>query len=195
MAPHPPFVFGPERGSPRAGLPVLHGRRRPAPRRTIRGPSTDYIVRYREQLAFLNTRILDAVDAILDRSAEPPVIVIQGDHGSRAYADFDRPGGLLPQGEPGHPQRAPSARSGRRPRASRDLPGQHLPAHLPRLFRRRAGAPARRERLDDLAPALPVPALRSGLLRGIDRSRPSPRESPSRPPSRCGDGPPGKRGR
>jgi hypothetical protein len=90
MAPHPPFVLGPngEAREPNYLFSMvdadrLHGNE---PRAV-----DDYIVRYREQLAFLNTRILAAVDAILARSADPPVIVIQGDHGSRAYADLDRP--------------------------------------------------------------------------------------------------------
>jgi hypothetical protein len=90
MAPHPPFVFGPN------GEPVepaylfsmvdadrLHGANPAA--------LPEYILRYRDQLAFLNTKILEAVDAILRGSAAPPVIVVQGDHGSRAYTDFDRP--------------------------------------------------------------------------------------------------------
>ncbi len=90
MSPHPPFVFGPN------GEPVepdylfsmvdadrLHGGAEAAVR--------DYIVRYREQLAFLNKKILEAVDALLSRSPEPPIIILQGDHGSRAYADLDRP--------------------------------------------------------------------------------------------------------
>jgi len=90
MSPHPPFVFGPD------GEPVepdylfsmvdadrLHGGGEAAVR--------DYIVRYREQLAFLNKKILEAVDAILSRSPEPPIIILQGDHGSRAYTDLDRP--------------------------------------------------------------------------------------------------------
>jgi hypothetical protein len=90
MAPHPPFVFGPN------GEPVdpgylfamvdadrLHGANPAA--------LPEYIRRYRDQLVFLNTRILEAVDAILRGSAASPVIVVQGDHGSRAYTDFDRP--------------------------------------------------------------------------------------------------------
>ncbi len=90
MAPHPPFVFGPN------GEPVdpaylfamvdadrLHGANPAA--------LPEYMARYRDQLAFLNTKILEAVDAILRGSAAPPVIVVQGDHGSRAYTDFDRP--------------------------------------------------------------------------------------------------------
>lgn len=90
MAPHPPFVFGPD------GEPVepeylftlvdadrLHGGQDRA--------VGDYIVRYREQLSFLNKKLLRAIDAIRDRSPEPPVIIVQGDHGSRAYASLDRP--------------------------------------------------------------------------------------------------------
>jgi hypothetical protein len=90
MAPHPPFVFGPngEAVEPdylfsKVDADRLHGARAPAIR--------DYIVRYRDQLAFLNKKILGAVEAILRLSPEPPIIILQGDHGSRAYADLDRP--------------------------------------------------------------------------------------------------------
>ena len=90
MSPHPPFVFGPN-GEPiepdylfsMADAERLHGGSDAAVR--------EYIVRYREQLSFLNKKILEAVDAILDRSPEPPIIILQGDHGSRAYTDLDRP--------------------------------------------------------------------------------------------------------
>ncbi|RPJ01957.1 MAG: hypothetical protein EHM31_04405 [Candidatus Aminicenantes bacterium] len=90
MAPHPPFVFGAD------GEPVepdylfsmvdadrLHGGNAAA--------LPDYIARYRAQLAFLNTKLLGAFDSILKGSPEPPLMVLQGDHGSRTYADLDRP--------------------------------------------------------------------------------------------------------
>jgi hypothetical protein len=90
MCPHPPFVFA-ANGEPvepdylfsMVDADRLHGGGEAAVR--------DYIVRYRAQLAFLNKKILEAVDAILSRSPEPPIIILQGDHGSRAYADLDRP--------------------------------------------------------------------------------------------------------
>jgi len=90
MAPHPPFVFGPD-GEPiepgylfsMVDADRLHG--------GGEKDRSDYIVRYRDQLKYLNKMILAAVDAILSNSVEPPVIVLQGDHGSRAYTDFDRP--------------------------------------------------------------------------------------------------------
>lgn len=90
MSPHPPFVFGPngEAVEPdylfsKVDADRLHGASAAAVR--------DYIVHYREQLAFLNKKILGAVEAILSLSAAPPIIILQGDHGSRAYADLDRP--------------------------------------------------------------------------------------------------------
>jgi hypothetical protein len=90
MAPHPPFVFGPngEAIEPdylfsMVDADRLHGCGDEA--------RTAYIARYRDQLSYLNSRILAAVDAILGASPKPPVIVLQGDHGSRAYADFDNP--------------------------------------------------------------------------------------------------------
>jgi hypothetical protein len=42
-------------------------------------------------VSFLDKKLLHAVDVILSRSAEPPIIILQGDHGSRAYASLDRP--------------------------------------------------------------------------------------------------------
>lgn len=90
MAPHPPFVFGPngEAVEPdylfsMVDADRLHGCDDKA--------RTAYVARYRDQVSYLNSRILAAVDAILGASPEPPVIVLQGDHGSRAYADFDNP--------------------------------------------------------------------------------------------------------
>jgi hypothetical protein len=37
---------------------------------------------YPDQVTYLNSRILPIIDGILERSAVPPVIVLQGDHGS-----------------------------------------------------------------------------------------------------------------
>jgi hypothetical protein len=90
MCPHPPFVFGPD-GEPlepdylfsMVDADRLHG--------SDDSAIAEYIVRYREQVAFLNKKILEAVDFILSRSPQPPIIILQGDHGSRAYTDFDHP--------------------------------------------------------------------------------------------------------
>jgi hypothetical protein len=90
MSPHPPFVFGPD-GEPvepdylfsLVDADLMHGG----------GPEAvrDYISHYRDQVSFLDKKLLHAVDVILSRSTEPPIIILQGDHGSRAYASLDRP--------------------------------------------------------------------------------------------------------
>lgn len=90
MAPHPPFVFGAngEALDTDTIFSILDGDRlHGGDEAAVRA----YLTGYRNQLAFLNTKILDAVGAILEKSAEPPIIVLQGDHGSRAYMDFDHP--------------------------------------------------------------------------------------------------------
>ena len=75
----------------RARLSLLHGRRRPAPRgepgglarlyRAVTGPSWPFSTRRSWRPSTRSWRDL----------AEPPVIVLQGDHGSRTYTDLDRP--------------------------------------------------------------------------------------------------------
>ena len=43
----------------------------------------NYSTGYTNQIRFLNQKLLQAIDTILANSAAPPVIIIQGDHGSR----------------------------------------------------------------------------------------------------------------
>lgn len=43
---------------------------------------------YRNQVEYINHRILSIVDAILKKSVHPPVIIIQGDHGSLYFNPF-----------------------------------------------------------------------------------------------------------
>jgi len=90
MSPHPPFVFGPNGESVEpdylfsmVDADRLHGLGEAAVR--------DYLARYRDQVTFINKKILETLDAVLSRSSEPPIVIIQGDHGSRAHTDFDRP--------------------------------------------------------------------------------------------------------
>jgi hypothetical protein len=66
VAPHIPFVFGPQ------GEEVLW-------------PDSlneaDYQVAYRDEVIYLNQRILTFVQDIINNSATPPVIILQADHG------------------------------------------------------------------------------------------------------------------
>jgi hypothetical protein len=50
-----------------------------------------YIRDYRNQLTFINTQVLQAVDRILANAKTPPVIILCSDHGPAAHTDWDRP--------------------------------------------------------------------------------------------------------
>ena len=49
----------------------------------------EYIRKYKNQLSFINKRVIDSIDAILSRSTNPPVIILQGDHGPSAMLDYN----------------------------------------------------------------------------------------------------------
>jgi hypothetical protein len=88
MAPHPPFVFG-EHGedvSPRRIM--VDGRYIRTPESTLNNP--EYVRRgYRGESVYITERVEQAIDKILADSPEPPVIILQSDHGSwlRYHAD------------------------------------------------------------------------------------------------------------
>jgi hypothetical protein len=79
IAPHPPYVFG------RNGEPLEPDDDH------VMGPFTlhqleiaadeDLVRRYTDQLAFINTRVQLAIEEILARSSDPPIIILQADHG------------------------------------------------------------------------------------------------------------------
>jgi hypothetical protein len=76
LAPHNPFVFGPNgevltRTTPFTLNVDVDALTLPA-----------YIKGYDGQVNYLNQRTLQAIDAILANSPTPPIIIIQGDHGS-----------------------------------------------------------------------------------------------------------------
>ena len=82
IAPHPPFVFD------ESGEMVAHD----TPftlndaNYYIRDHSQrNYIVGYRRQIQYVNTLVLETVDAILAQSTTPPIIILQGDHGPGAH--------------------------------------------------------------------------------------------------------------
>jgi hypothetical protein len=80
LAPHPPFVFGPngEEITPDYRFRLADGDRFIVDRRLSR---EEYRPAYRDQLMFVNTRLEQALDAILSHSEHPPVIIVQSDHG------------------------------------------------------------------------------------------------------------------
>lgn len=76
LAPHNPFVFGPNG--------EILQRRTPFTLNADGDAVTaeDYISGFNGQVSYLNTRLLSIVDEILVNSANPVIILIQGDHGS-----------------------------------------------------------------------------------------------------------------
>jgi hypothetical protein len=80
LAPHTPLVFGPH-GEP-LDVPVL--------RRTEDTPAglglseAEFIERSAGQTAYVDDRAIEAIDAILAASPQPPVIIVMSDHGPRS---------------------------------------------------------------------------------------------------------------
>ena len=77
VIPHHPFVFGPngeELDSIESGVPKFE----------------EYKVKYPDQVTYINQRITSIVDLILQSSPNPPIIVIQGDHGPAPFDVIER---------------------------------------------------------------------------------------------------------
>ncbi len=76
LIPHRPFVFGPEgevidaENAPGLGAPINDNQ-----------SMVDYIHGYRDQLTYVNTRVLALVERLISDSTRPPIIILQGDHG------------------------------------------------------------------------------------------------------------------
>jgi len=83
LSPHPPFIFDAE------GNPVDHGGCRVNDGDYFTGTREDYLIGYPQQLAYTDKMIQDVIDTILEKSKNPPVIVIQGDHGSGMLLDWE----------------------------------------------------------------------------------------------------------
>lgn len=72
LLPHPPFVFGPD-GAITNPADFWNEKKL--------YPDDKYKLGYKNQLTFVNNKMLAALDTILAESANPPIIIIQGDHG------------------------------------------------------------------------------------------------------------------
>jgi hypothetical protein len=90
LCPHPPFVFG-ERGEDVSPTDTPFSLCDGDDYRIHYGDADSYVRGYRGQVAFISGRILQAIDGVLASSAEPPVIVLQADHGPGSRLHFERP--------------------------------------------------------------------------------------------------------
>ena len=84
IAPHPPFVFGPD-GEPRQpsqSFSFSDGSHFP-------GGRSEYVAGYRDQLSFVNGQLESVIDSIKDRTHGEAVIVVQSDHGPGSALDWE----------------------------------------------------------------------------------------------------------
>lgn len=83
IAPHPPFVFG-ENGEPLT--PDYSYSFNDA--NDIGLTDEEYRAGYISQLKFLNMKLEEVIDGIIENSERPPIIILQADHGPGMFTDF-----------------------------------------------------------------------------------------------------------
>jgi len=88
VSPHPPFVFGSggEKVMDLAPLAFEDGTTY-----TNVVSREEYIVRYRKQIEFIEHKTIDAVREILANSKQPPIIILQSDHGPGSHLNWEKP--------------------------------------------------------------------------------------------------------
>lgn len=82
IAPHPPFVFD------KNGNAIQNNRLFETVDANDLGlPVKEYQSQYLEQLQFINTKTIETIETILEKSKESPIIILQGDHGPASMLD------------------------------------------------------------------------------------------------------------
>ncbi len=71
IAPHPPFVFGPKGEVRDSGSQTLESHY----------TSEQYRQGYREQVEFISASMIAVLQQVISASSQPPIIILQGDHG------------------------------------------------------------------------------------------------------------------
>jgi len=82
LSPHPPFIFDQTGNFIAPDRPYSTWDASLFP-----GTPAEYQKGYIDQMIYLNDRLMDVVTTILENSINPPIIIIQGDHGPGAYYD------------------------------------------------------------------------------------------------------------
>jgi hypothetical protein len=83
LSPHPPFIFDAGGNFIKPDKPYATWDASLYP-----GATGEYKQSYIDQMTFLNHEVMEVVTSILEKSAAPPIIIIQGDHGPGAYYDM-----------------------------------------------------------------------------------------------------------
>jgi hypothetical protein len=79
LSPHPPFIFGPNGEPVKQRLPfsVWDGHEFP-------GTKEEYLNGYRNQVTYINGRIQNLVQHLIEVSEINPIIILQADHGPKS---------------------------------------------------------------------------------------------------------------
>ncbi len=88
LCPHLPFVFGEngeDIGRRKYAYTLADGDRNHG---RFRVPD-DFRRSYRAQAAYITRKVEETIDRLLAESPEPPIIILQSDHGSELYLDFN----------------------------------------------------------------------------------------------------------
>jgi hypothetical protein len=91
LSPHPPFVFGAqgEKTEPQSYFTMTEGGSfQTVDKARVRA---EYVEKYRAQLQFINTKTKAMIERILAASPQPPVIILQADHGPGSVLNWDDP--------------------------------------------------------------------------------------------------------
>ncbi len=97
----------------------------------------DFFARgYRDQAAYITRRIQETIDRILAESPEPPIIIVQSDHGSELNLDMESVQQYGPARADEHPECLLLPRRPVRGALPGHLPGQLVPRGLQHVLRR-----------------------------------------------------------
>jgi hypothetical protein len=93
LAPHPPFVFGAngEHIAPDRSLTLGRFTFADGDHLTEFVGTRAYTQRYRDQLAYVTRLLREAIDEILANSSQPPIIIVQSDHGPGSRVHLNNP--------------------------------------------------------------------------------------------------------
>ncbi|KAF0108707.1 MAG: hypothetical protein FD146_593 [Anaerolineaceae bacterium] len=83
LSPHPPFVFDASGNPLERGYPFSFNDAMDFP-----GSRDQYKQDYVGQVEFINAQLEPVIEALLENSEVPPIIILQGDHGSGLLTDF-----------------------------------------------------------------------------------------------------------
>jgi hypothetical protein len=86
IAPHPPFVVDAsgQEISPRSIYRLSDGG-------DFAGTHEEYVEGYRGEVIWINGKMTELIDTILERSVRPPVIILQSDHGAAVQINWSNP--------------------------------------------------------------------------------------------------------